>query len=479
MKARTSLIHIVWLLAAVALWQGCKEGQPVGNTAPETWLFLDGVDLRGENRLNSVVRLHWYGEDRDGYVAGYELSFDQLTWNLVKAQDSTFRFDLTSGADTADILFWVRAIDNDGEKDPSPAFLRIPIRNTPPYARFETVKPIPDTVQLVFSLLWQAGDLDGDATLDSVFIKLNDGAWFALNRQTTFVSFVPTEPAATGIQPAQVYAGSATSPLPRNIEGLNLNGINRVYLRARDIAGSYSPTDSSKLFFVKRRAHDLLVVDDHGATVAPPETDYLPALRDATSGFDYFELQKNLPPFWDPAFFLYLRLYDRIFWYSDGNQYAQFGQQQLLDVAANAIQRYLNGGGKILISTRFPTNFPEGSPVFGFSPIDSLSTSTGQARIAVDSLAKPLEAGYPVLACSQFVTGVDPFYLKPTAIPLYKAGLTATGGWRGPATVCAKTNFANGRTNMVFWSVELHKLNKNPQALREFFDQVLNREFNW
>ena len=127
------------LLALSSLFTGCDKGSPLANIPPETSIFLTDIQLTGQNRLNSVVTMYWSGEDQDGYVTGYELSFDGTDWAFTTASDSTFSFVIPSGQDTVDIPFYVRAMDNDGDVDPEPAFLRIPLKNRPPVARFDTV----------------------------------------------------------------------------------------------------------------------------------------------------------------------------------------------------------------------------------------------------------------------------------------------------------------------------------------------------
>ena len=246
----------------------CEEGQLLDNLPPDTRIFLKEINLSGDERLNSVVRLHWSGEDQDGYVKGYELSFDQTSWSFVTTQDSTFRFDILPGSDTTDIDFYVRAIDDKDLADPSPAYLRIPIKNAPPVARLDTLKSVPDTVNSIFSLLWTVSDLDGPETLDSTYIRINDGPWYRLEPRITFATFVPEAPMIAGGQAARVYAEASGQLLPFAISGLRVGADNRIYLRVRDIAGTFSATDSSDLFFVRRQGGDLLVVDAHTSTDA-------------------------------------------------------------------------------------------------------------------------------------------------------------------------------------------------------------------
>lgn len=468
----------------------CEKGTPIGNLPPETRIFLDEIRLTGENRLNSVVRLHWSGEDQDGYVTGYDLSLDGESWTFVEVQDSLFRFDLGANSDTADIDFYVRAIDNEETVDPTPAYLRVPIKNTPPVAKFDTVNLIPDTVFSVYSVIWFIDDLDGVETIDSIFLRINDGAWTAIERETNFATFVPESPMTEGVQNAKMFRNFRGIFQDIAIPGLKVGADNRMYLRARDITGSFSEVDSTKSFFIRTQGSDLLVIDVQ--VNDDVDTAYFPMLDQVyTPGYDYLDLANNIPIFWDPTFGEFLKLYDKVFWYSDGNINNSITDQLLMEVAANQIQQFLNQGGKLLITSKFPNRFsdPEtadASPIFGFSPVQSFSTSPGQARIPKDSAMIPVGDFVNVfepLVSNSFISGADPFVPKDPANAVFNAPIIAINGWTGPSTICARSVFSNGRTNQFFFSVELNKLEGSTPAdsvaFRQFFDKVLNQEFNW
>ena len=124
------------LLGLLLTLTACDKGELLENKAPDTRISVSEINLTGEDRLRSEVTLHWFGADEDGWITGYELSLDGTNWSPVTKQDSTFSFELTLGSDTTDIDFYVRAVDNDDAVDPTPAYLRVPIRNSPPTAIF-------------------------------------------------------------------------------------------------------------------------------------------------------------------------------------------------------------------------------------------------------------------------------------------------------------------------------------------------------
>lgn len=482
-----------YFLAVLALvfLVACKKGDLLDNHAPETKLFLDAINLVGTDRLNSVVSLHWTGEDVDGYVKSYEFSFDAIHWVKTNVQDSTFRFDISTGSDTANIEFYVRAIDNLDKADVSPAHLTVPIKNTPPTVAFDDIKTIPDTVFSVFSVLWEAKDLDGSENLDSIFVKINNGNWVALPKNVNFITIVPQNPKIAATQAGNIFKNLNAQAHNVVLSDLKVDDINHLYIKVRDIAGSYSAIDTSNAFFLQRQSSDFLVIDDHASTISPtPEECYFPIFQNLGISYDRFTLaglNAHVPPFWEPTFSIFLSQYKKVFWYSDGIEILGAGTDMNLEIASAALQKYLNNGGKLFITTKFPARFNVketalDSPIFGFSPIDSFSTVSGQARIPVDSSIYPVNtfaAAYPVLKPAAFISAVDPFYAKAPNQVVYSAQLQITGGWIGTSNIAGRSVFNNSKTNQVFFILELHKLNGNPAALSNLFDKILNEEFNW
>ncbi|TVQ81798.1 MAG: hypothetical protein EA358_00340, partial [Flavobacteriales bacterium] len=71
--------YFFFLLFAPLLFS-CMRGEKNENRPPSTKIFLESINRVGENRLNSNVNLSWFGTDKDGYVVGYEISFDRENW---------------------------------------------------------------------------------------------------------------------------------------------------------------------------------------------------------------------------------------------------------------------------------------------------------------------------------------------------------------------------------------------------------------
>ena len=250
LKPGTSMRSFLPVLALLALLAACSEtpNNPRENLPPETYISLtpDG-DLR---TTTSRQHIHWWGDDPDGFVAGYQISFDNVSWTFTSSNDSVFALSL-SGSDTT-YAFHVRAIDDQGNgrwdsdgpygsepytdsngngrydsgepfvdfglADPTPADLRYPIQNSPPVVRFTQGSDVPETTFTIASFSWIGSDLDGDETIREYQYALNDtldaASWKSLSPTTTFITL-------------------------RAADGLR-EGENAFYLRAVDIAGATS-----------------------------------------------------------------------------------------------------------------------------------------------------------------------------------------------------------------------------------------------
>lgn len=475
-----------FLLICLIIFASCQKGTPLENQPPETNIFVSSINLTGDDRLTSEVTLHWSGDDKDGYLKGFELSFDNTNWAFTTSSDSTFNFDLSAGSDTLDIDFYVRAIDNHNLADFSPAYLKVPIKNSPPEAKFDTLSALPDTAFGLFTVVINASDPDGDESLDSLFFKINAGPWYPLESNQNFLTIVSTDPTVIGQVPGTVYSGPELSQLTDPISGFELGMDNVLYVRAKDNAGLESTIDTSKVFFAKRKTADILIIDTHSGYNSPfldePEDVYRPIFQNLGLNFDYVDLEKgnakNLPPFFYPTFGLYMNFYDKVFWFADKT--LQDGQL-FLEIGANSIQEYMNQGGKIMISCLIPADFENTSVLTQFSPMDSVSTSPGTTELETDSVVAPFgsfASKYDTLLPQFPITGIEPFYPSDSGNVMFTANVTPDAGWKGTNIVGARTT-NQGNTNQVFFTFELNLLLGDPAALEKLFDEVMTNEFNW
>lgn len=472
-----------FLLTVILL--SCREEDELkSNQSPDTTFSIEEINLSGENRLNSIVRLSWYGKDPDGYVVGYELSLNGQNWKYTNSQDSTFRFSFSSGTDTTDIELYVRAIDNEGMKDPSPDYLKVPIKNTPPQANFKEDFILPDTTLLALTAEWEATDLDGQETIQEILISLNGTDWTNINRTKNIISLVPVDPSATDTTQARIYYESEENPASVTLEGLVLNDTNRLFIKAIDQAGTESAIDTSTTFYMKGKVNDVLVV----GAVPTANSEYANILSNANIDYDFLDYAANngdaQPNLWNITFRLQLDFYDKLFFYSDETIYTNpyTGLNALIiEFAAASLQSYVNNGGKYLISTSFDHN----TPIDAFSgvlPIQSVSTKNfGSARLYQDSLAVSKLGSLPDLKPSSFaIIGVSVFNIDSLDTEvLYEAELSdVRQNVEWPDTkIVASGRRINGKLNQVFFSVQLRRLNGN-NNLVSLFDQIFNLEFN-
>jgi len=473
-------LKFIGVLCALVFLGSCDKGKLKDNEPPHTSISIDSILLSGEDRLNSVVQVHWWGTDLDGVVEGFEVSLDNVNWQFTRSQDSTFLFSITAGNDTVDIDLWIRAIDDDGAVDETPAYLSIPLKNTPPEIEFQSALIPDDTSFNLVTLAWKASDLDGFDNLEAIELKINTGEWVSLSKNIEIITIVPDDASLNGTASAHLYTDSETKN--EAIEGLQLNAANEFYIRARDIAGAYSIEDTISDLFVTNKTSDLLVI---GANSASPNAFYKSNLTQIGQTFDFIDFvrddAKNQPRIWSPTFSLLLQQYDAVIMYANDVTYtnAQTNAEDIiLEFAATSIQEFTDGGGKLWLNSSFPNAYSTGSSLFGILPIDSFSTSDGLARLPIDSLAIGELTGYPDLTCEAFISGLDPFYPSSDADVVYTAQLTKNNGWEGPDIIAARRKL-NGNTNFIMMTVELHKLNKDPAAAEDLFTHVLTQEFNW
>lgn len=463
----------------------CRKGELSEGSAPDTKIAVEAINLDGENRLRSQVRLSWFGTDIDGYIAGYEISLDNQTWAYTEAQDSTFLFDLPSGQITADIDFYVRAIDNDGLTDPSPAYLQVPIQNTAPEARFINDRGPKDTAFCAATFFWTANDADGNQTISTVELRFNDGDWFEVSKSQNLLSFLLDTAASGSNATAQLYYGTQSNAQTLAVNGLNANGNNTLYIRATDIAGATSAIDTATSFYFKNKTPgiSLLWVNGHAQSIGQQYKGYLDAANLTYDALNFGINQGARQPFyWNPTFRLTLSLYKRVFINASPAEYTNpvSGQTNtLLRFMAPTIQSFTTAGGKVFASTSFTKN-EDVSTLAGPFPIESAIYSSGQARVSNDS-ALVATSGYPNfpdLKPQNVQFGVVPIVMSADAVALYRGQLSKLSGWTGDNLMASgRINASSGKLTEVFIAAELHNYDANGTAVTDLIEEILKNEF--
>ncbi len=471
---RNFLISILIILGSSA----CKKGTPIGNTPPETYLFLDKIQLTGDNRLKTNVHLYWYGDDKDGKVAGFEFSINNGPWTFTTAYDSMFVFTVPPVADTTDILFKIRAIDDKNDKDPTPAELIIPIKNSPPVAKFtDEVANMQDTLPIIITLQVSVNDPDGNQTLDSLYFKVNNGNWINLPVSTNLITVVPDNPNSVGKSTAKVYLNINDTPEPFTIADFNVGGDNVFYVKAKDNGNVFSDVDTSKTFFITEKKGEWLLID-HWKVANPvrPIELFDSIFKQLNINYDYLDFNINVPQYFNPTLKLLFNVHSKVFWFAQGESY----RLDVLLRAESIIQNHLKNNGKLLVMFPMYSGVTPDNAIFDFIPADSISSVETDGRIPTNAIITSQDPNYPDLKNSfvGFITGVNPIYVKPGAVAIYSAPVQPkTGGTWNYSKIVGAKGLLNGNVNVIYFDMGLHQMQGN-NNLDSLFNQIEN-EFNW
>jgi hypothetical protein len=468
-----------WLLLGLGWWViGCKKGALRPNQPPMARFFVDSIGLEGENRLTSRFKLGWWGEDPDGYVVGYELRVDGGPWYFTTQQESTFVVAFEPGVVQKDLLFELRAVDNDGLRTDPPARLRVPLRNSPPSCRLDPSVPLPDTTLPALTLVLQVSDPDGNETLDSLYIRIGpNGTWWALSPRHTTLTLVPTNPRTAS--PTRLYSGTSLTPLITISDPLPLGDTVRIYFQVRDNARLYSPIDSTKPIYIRPKTGPWLVIDnwDNDDAMTTLASDLTTAWSE---GYDVWNLRSSAQqvPLYNPTWIHLFRLYERVFWIGGA---AEERFRRLEEVEA-VIQNYLLAGGRLLVNSPIRSNVEPTSPIFRWGPMDSISSTVQNGLLGPGGAVTPTDAAFPPLSngLSYFMSLINPPYPKGTALTLYEMPALVQGNgqpWPAGLSKAAAVAFPEGsnpnKYRQIFFVLPLHQLSGN----RVTFFQAVNTAF--
>lgn len=493
MKRLSACLFISWLLLIFLFAPACKnsfEGDVLPNLTPETYTIVDTIIRVGDDRLNSQVQISWWANDPDGFITGYEYTFDSIinessSWHYIASQDSIFLLATPPGEDTIDFHFSVRAIDNLGARDPTPARLIYPVKNSPPSVAFVKAVNNPVITFPVIRYYWQGSDPDGIENLNHYECCWNDTGQlpFMLDITATGAIFEAVD-LQSDFPACKVYLNNNADALPELMNGLALNDTNILYIRAVDNAKAVSPYVASYAIYVKKPKSTILLVDGYTSDNAAVESFYTQQL--AATGFSVLDtLQifqksngayKQLAPDNLTQSKLFA-LFNTIIWFSkDVSNSLSLGQKTLND--------FFDNNGKLLMAPYVSSLFDEQSNFLDFTPIQSFVVPSDTTLLLTDtSLILPVAAGYPTLKSTTILGVVRPFRLAVEATSLYNGSLIAKdnntlslSNWMGISTVIARKANASGATNFVISTLELQKLN-GLNNMGDFFHQVLINEF--
>lgn len=305
---------------------------------PDTRIFIEGpVDT-----VNHIVHLHWFGSEPNGYIAGYEVRLinpaapADTAWQFTTLTDSILTVLTPTGFSAA--VFQVRAVDDKGVKDPSPASQGFNFANTPPIVKL-IGKPNPgdhsDTTFASATIDWSVSDPDGDASKVSVHVWLDGNAGSPdLAAGTTYT--VPSDRFLVG--------------------GVYTSGRRTLYIQGIDDGGMAGPIDSVTWYVRKpvagSRARLLLVDDVPNTDGAKTRNDSLYANAIVNAGlqpgtWSVLHLQFSKPFRSQKDLEQTLKLFETVVWYR--------GEQSLVSsILTNygeGIGPYLDAGGKMFLES--------------------------------------------------------------------------------------------------------------------------------
>ena len=482
-----------FLLLTGLVWAGCDTaftGDLLDNQAPTTQLSVRDTSLVDNlpetERLTSTVYVSWTGDDPDGYVASYELRYyndgeaPADTWTETVRNDTLILLPIPRGERAANVVFEVRAVDNQGLRDPNPARTVFPIQNAPPTLRLNQFELPPDTTFTVFSFAWSADDPEGEDNLAAVEVSFNDStSYVRLPADTRFVTFVADYDVGDAAETtsARVYAGRGFQNSGIDVPGLALDAENTLYVRAVD------QTDTTSVFerftwTVKAPKSEVLFVNDFRKLTAPNVRDYhlgiLESFLPPGTPIEQWDItqpfstgntgdlvrSEALPPSAEPTLRQTFAMFKHIYWVSSNTTNSTADNN--LPYVAPVLDLFFENGGTIMVHS--PANLPSnpeenlGNPAILMMPLSDLMTFPDTLyqffRMPTSNEVTPAEpvpgvgAELPVLKPVRLISDVIPFFTEGESnIPLYTADFNAIRRsnnrqvpWTGVSNVASITN---------------------------------------
>lgn len=399
MKISNKFLNLL-CVSLLIFFQSCERATSPENPnlAPNTTLANIPVE---DDTLFALITMHWDGEDNDGYIAKYQYRY--TTHHLVMQDSVAFEWQETKETslvipfESSDLLnyqvFQVRAVDNFGEIDPTPAIRKFYTKQT-----FEPETEIlyPANNQIFFAIeqatdWWQgikltltARDRDLEGGIVEYAWAVDDGEWNWTNDTTLFIGsefFTPLE----GSHKIKVTSRDNTNLI--------------------DPVGDVVTVKLIKPSFEKR----ILIVDETLESKFP-----LGVIANDDSVDNFYEELFNPDDHWDfedkgmPGKEV-LGQYQLLIWHADNAFTSDLDPHKLAE-HIDDIMDYLNVGGDFIMSgwrilksfaprERFPKTFQPGTFIHDYLHINTADETplvpsdftgavsfSGFSRIRVDSL---------------------------------------------------------------------------------------------
>jgi len=477
---------IVLLVALLGCDPGEGDGSRLGNLAPQTHLTVgyfradsSAVDTLGLS--TSRVGLSWWAEDGDGWVDHYEYrwstdvdSVGNPRWTRTEAESDTFVVRLTQQLDT--VRFEIRAVDNEGAVDATPAATVFPAYNQKPRVDWvaESQELLSNTTadtSWTFgynTFHFNAWDLDGSETITRVMWALDDtSSWVDLPLGQKSIPLTPLD----------------LTP-----------GAHRVFIKAQDIAQAWSETlcyprvedtlatGESQVWAVRPLMGNLLVIFDDPAE----ESLGVPTIQQGLGGMGYvkdedytFWLATDWLPYDEQDFQSIIETFSMVFWFSWKNTQNE--------VACDNLNLFMARGGRVLMTTTDLGRRSSAGGTYLFDgicvPVDSLTDERDRILPSHPLLPVGTLSGYPVLHMLEAISFMSPgseyprFGFIPDSSATEMYFVPEASSTRPRATLAARTpaDGMPGKAKQLFFGLPLHKADN----LDSLFQAVIHDDFNW
>ncbi|WP_340105249.1 hypothetical protein [Rhodohalobacter sp. 8-1] len=478
---QTTLRVLILTAAAALLLNSCDtslDGNLNENQPPNTSLTVDNIEVDEENRLSSRVNISWWGDDPDGYVDGYEYAISDVSednWRFTTRTDSVFILPISPGEDIENVLFAVRAIDNEGKRDPDPASIEFPLRNSKPVTELNTLELPPDTTFSIASFGWSISDPDGLPTVQRTEIAINDSinGWVEIpieaeDQQDLFIS-VDINQDGESEGTADVYLGRNYRETNIQISGFQFDQLNTVYVRTVDAALAESEIQSYE-WYLKRQTSNVLILNDDASSSSNENLEFtLSKLSGINIAADVIDisggegfgsngivpLSTSFPRIVNPTLNRALAQWDHIYWVSSS-------LQRNINYAPEILGLFFDNGGTVFFNALSRVQSST-NPLLNFLPIQryvSIDATRGETGYQIrDSYeVRPLAGGPLMTYQGGLNNGIWPFIPFNGEDALYEAELLKRGffpggleRYDGPSTIAA----INPEGNLIFFGIPI------------------------